>query len=404
MFTKEVAGTANALAAGWGNLGGGMTQVVMGSILFPLFRAIFEHHSSDTFEEAATRSWRMICIIPAVMTFFFGVQIIRTSDDCPKGNYAKMKKLGLINDVSVSKSMMTAFRDRNTWPLFIQYACCFGVELTVNNAAALYFQDEFGQTTESAAAIASVFGWMNLFARGAGGLLSDVGNASMGMRGRLIWQSVLLVVEGFMIVLFAMNKSMAGAIVMMAIFSIFVQAAEGSTYGIVPYVNPAVTGSIAGIIGAGGSCGAVVFGFMFRDLSYFHAFVLMGLVAASSSVLSLFVVIRGHAGIMCGQDAPELRRTNHNNLNSNLNHSNLNSNLNHRLHRPNKPTVGTGSRTDAETAMGVVVVHNAVNVNVNAVNNVNTVTLDDVEWQRQQREEEDAQMEESGLEGLSVVH
>ena len=32
MFTKEVAGTANALVGGWGNLGGGVTQLVMGSV------------------------------------------------------------------------------------------------------------------------------------------------------------------------------------------------------------------------------------------------------------------------------------------------------------------------------------------------------------------------------------
>ena len=29
----------------------------------------------------------------------------------------------------------------NTWLLFIQYACCFGVELTMNNAAATYFKE-----------------------------------------------------------------------------------------------------------------------------------------------------------------------------------------------------------------------------------------------------------------------
>ena len=38
MFTKEVAGTANAMVGGWGNLGGGVTQLVMGSALFPLFK------------------------------------------------------------------------------------------------------------------------------------------------------------------------------------------------------------------------------------------------------------------------------------------------------------------------------------------------------------------------------
>jgi hypothetical protein len=40
MFTREVAGTANALASGWGNLGGGVAQVFVGSMLFPFFKWI----------------------------------------------------------------------------------------------------------------------------------------------------------------------------------------------------------------------------------------------------------------------------------------------------------------------------------------------------------------------------
>eukprot|EP00957_Ditylum_brightwellii_P116566 8891385-Ditylum_brightwellii.AAC.1 len=41
MFTREVAGTALSLAAGWGNLGGAVTNVVMGTVLFPLFKTAY---------------------------------------------------------------------------------------------------------------------------------------------------------------------------------------------------------------------------------------------------------------------------------------------------------------------------------------------------------------------------
>jgi MFS transporter, NNP family, nitrate/nitrite transporter len=41
MFTHEVVGTVNALTAGWGNLGAGVSQLIVGSFLFPVFKAIF---------------------------------------------------------------------------------------------------------------------------------------------------------------------------------------------------------------------------------------------------------------------------------------------------------------------------------------------------------------------------
>mmetsp|Transcript_30963 Transcript_30963/g.64887 ORF Transcript_30963/g.64887 Transcript_30963/m.64887 type:complete len:236 (+) Transcript_30963:38-745(+) len=178
--------------------------------------------------------------------------------------------------VSAAGSFRTGAANINTWLLFVQYACCFGVELTMNNAAASYFKSTFELSTEAAAAIASLFGWMNLFARGVGGFVSDKANARMGMRGRLWWQTICLVLEGCMVFIFANTKSLGLAIFIMVIFSSFVQAAEGSSYGIVPYVNPPVTGSIAGIVGAGGNTGAVCFGLGFRQLETKAAFLLMG--------------------------------------------------------------------------------------------------------------------------------
>mmetsp|Transcript_30343 Transcript_30343/g.45268 ORF Transcript_30343/g.45268 Transcript_30343/m.45268 type:complete len:494 (-) Transcript_30343:174-1655(-) len=296
MFTKEVAGTANALVGGWGNLGGGVTQLVMGSVLFPLFQTSM----------GVEMAWRTVCIVPAVVGFFLGLLIIFISDDAPKGNYKEMKLNGTMPEISAAASFRSGAMNINTWLLFLQYGCCFGVELTMNNAAASYFVNEFGQTVASAAAIASIFGWMNLFARGIGGYVSDKVNARMGMKGRLIWQGGLLVVEGVLIFVFANTKSLAGAIVLMVIFSTIVQAAEGSTYGIVPYVNPAVTGSIAGVVGAGGNVGAVCFGLGFRQMDDLQAFYLMGGCVLASGILTAFISIKGHAGLLCGEDSEQV--------------------------------------------------------------------------------------------------
>jgi NNP family nitrate/nitrite transporter-like MFS transporter len=299
MFTKEVAGTANALVGGWGNLGGGVTQIVMGSALFPMFKA---------FGMSANTAWRTVCIVPAVVAFTTGFLVLRISDDCPKGNYKEMKEKGIMAEVSAAASFRDGAMNFNTWILFIQYACCFGVELTMNNASATYFKEEFKQSTESAAAIASIFGWMNLFARGLGGFASDKLNAKMGMRGRLICQTVCLLVDGAMVLVFANTRNLALAIVILVIFSTFVQAAEGSTYGIVPYVNPPATGSIAGIVGAGGNTGAVCFGLGFRQLGYVKAFTLMGFTILASSALSAIIFIKGHRGMFGGEDSEQVKK------------------------------------------------------------------------------------------------
>lgn len=297
MFTKEVVGTANALVGGWGNLGGGVTQLVMGSALFPLFKEIFKGS-----ENPAEMAWRTVCVVPAVVAFSIGVFIYYKSDDSPKGNYNELKKNGAMAEVSAAASFRDGALNLNTWFLFIQYACCFGVELTMNNAAALYFKEEFELTTEEAAAIASIFGWMNLFARGLGGYFSDKANARMGMKGRLWTQTIFLLCEGALVLVFANTNDLTGAIIVMVFFSLFVQAAEGSSYGIVPYVDPPATGAIAGIIGAGGNTGAVCFGLGFRNLEYKDAFVLMGITILASAGLSVFVCIPGSSKMFWGED------------------------------------------------------------------------------------------------------
>ena len=224
----------------------------MGSFLFPLFKIFYEDE-----ENASERAWRTVCIVPAIVAFTTGVVVYFISDDAPKGNYSELKRHGAMPEVSAVGSFMQGCLNLNTWWLFIQYACCFGVELTMNNAAALYFKDVFGLSTETAAAMASIFGWMNLFARGLGGFISDIVNFKMGMKGRIITHMIMLAGEGALVLIFANTESLGAAIVTLVFFSLFVQAAEGTSYAIVPYIDPPNTGSISGIVGAGGNVGAV---------------------------------------------------------------------------------------------------------------------------------------------------
>jgi len=130
MFCNEVVGTANALVGGWGNLGGGVTQLIVGAGLFPLFKMFFDGDAS--------KAWRYVSIIPAFIAFCTGIMIYFVSDDAPKGNYSELKKHGLMEKVSTTTSVKKGAFNFNTWVLALQYAACFGAELTLNNAGKFY--------------------------------------------------------------------------------------------------------------------------------------------------------------------------------------------------------------------------------------------------------------------------
>ncbi|CAJ1962843.1 unnamed protein product [Cylindrotheca closterium] len=311
MFTKEIVATANGLVAGWGNLGAGVTQLLVGTLLFPLFKEIFKGTDNPT-----ENAWRTVCIFPAVLAVITGVFIYKLSDDTPKGNFNELKKNGSMGDPSAIQSFRKGFYNINTWILLIQYGCCFGVELTMNSAAAAYFHDTYRLTTDESAAIASIFGWMNLFARGLGGWISDILNMKWGMRGRLYAQLVLLILEGGLVLIFANSNSLIESINIMVFFSMFVQAAEGSTYGIVPYVDPDALGAVTGIVGAGGNLGAVAFGMAFRDqeIDERKAFFIMGCSILASAVTTIFITIDGHRCILFGKDSVETQTQKRNNL------------------------------------------------------------------------------------------
>ena len=282
MFAPNCVGTANATTAGWGNLGGGVTQMVM-----PLIFTAVLSFGVDKF-----LGWRLAMVIPGVALFIMGIVYYFFTQDAPDGNYEELREKGAIADESRSiASFLQAIKDYRVWALFVIYAACFGVELTINNIAALYYHDKFHLDVKTAGLIAGLFGVMNIFARTTGGFFSDFFAKKMGLRGRVMFLFVVLLGEGIMLMLFSQMGVLVLAVGTMIVFSLFVQMSEGATYGIVPFINRKALGAVAGIVGAGGNAGAVAAGFLFRaeGITMQQGLLYLGAMVAVASIGTVFV-------------------------------------------------------------------------------------------------------------------
>ena len=256
MFAPNCVGTANATTAGWGNLGGGVTQIVM-----PLIFTAILSFGVDKF-----LGWRLAMIIPGTALFITGFVYYFCTQDAPDGNYKDLRERRELEPAKGQgmESFMLAIKDYRVWALFVIYAVCFGVELTINNVAALYYHDQYQLDVKIAGLIAGLFGLMNVFARTLGGVFSDFFAKRMGLHGRVKFLFFVLLGEGIMLMLFSQMTVLVLAVGTMVVFSLFVQMSEGATYGIVPFINRKALGAVAGIVGAGGNAGAVAAGFLFR--------------------------------------------------------------------------------------------------------------------------------------------
>lgn len=100
-----------------------------------------------------------------------------------------------------------------------------------------FLYDRFGVDVDVAGAIAASFGFANVVSRPAGGMVSDEMGRRFGMRGRLWSLWVVQTVAGLLCVLLGRVDSLWGSVVVMCCFSVFVQAASGLTFGVVPFVS-----------------------------------------------------------------------------------------------------------------------------------------------------------------------
>lgn len=282
MFAPNVVGTANATTAGWGNLGGGVTQMVMPLILGGVM----------TFAANESFGWRIAMIVPGLALLTTSFLYWKLTEDSPDGSYDALRNEGAMDGSDkVTGTFLKACADYRVWALFVIYGACFGIELTINNIAALYFHDYFDLGLAAAGMVAGLFGLMNIFARTLGGVVGDKWGAKWGLKGRVWFLGTILFAEGLALMLFSQQTVLPIAIGTMVLFSLCVQMSEGATYSVVPFINKKALGAVAGIVGAGGNAGAVAAGFLFKSesLSWPQALLILGCVVTACSFLSFMV-------------------------------------------------------------------------------------------------------------------
>ncbi|KAH6641875.1 major facilitator superfamily domain-containing protein [Chaetomium tenue] len=326
-FDKNVVGTANALAGGWGNAGGGITYFIMPAVYDSLVHRW--GHSPD-------QAWRITFVVPLVCLITCGVGLLVLCEDTPMGTWNDRHNIqaptephetivsipGTITDrensgattptgkddgsgttsdleKSFPKSTTTATTTtpfpsdhatahteeiirppslHSALPILLSrhalfhvatYACSFGGELAINSVLAAYYLRNFpylGQTRASN--YAAVFGFLNFVTRPLGGVVGDVLYKVSG--GKLWWKKgwvhVCGVVTGvLLIVIGVLDPHDLGTMIgLVVLMAVFHEAGNGANFALIPHVFPHANGLMSGLTGAGGNLGGVVFAVVFR--------------------------------------------------------------------------------------------------------------------------------------------
>ncbi len=163
------------------------------------------------------------------------------------------------------------------------YFANFGAELAVVSMLPMFFENVFRNLTNAtgdtmmnaafAGILAASFAFVNLFARPLGGLLSDMMKnrkktmlmymlgITLGFLGMALIGKYGPVVDGIQLIDPTFDGVWwLGMAVLITVFcSLFVQGAEGATFAVIPMIKKNMTGQIAGMAGAYGNVGAVIY-------------------------------------------------------------------------------------------------------------------------------------------------
>ncbi|BAS68036.1 MFS transporter [Bathymodiolus septemdierum thioautotrophic gill symbiont] len=199
------------------------------------------------------------------------INIVYLKLGVPKQHRYKFKQVALLN-----------------WAYFVT----FGTELAVVSILAMFYVDWFGLDKITAALLAGVYPFLNLFARPGGGYLSDKFGRKIILMVTFSGISLSFLTLGTV----EQEWSIYSVIALTIIGGIFSKAGSGAIFAMVPLIQRRLTGQIAGMTGAFGNVGAVMFLTVNSLVDYDQFFMLIGIM--SGVVLMLIVVFleepKGH--------------------------------------------------------------------------------------------------------------
>lgn len=179
---------------------------------------------------------------------------------------------------------MQRYKFKQVAILDLAYLVTFGTELAVVSMLALFYVDMFGLDKVWAGVLAGIYPVINLVARPAGGLFSD----KIGRRRTLI-----IVFVGIALSFLLLSRVDASWPVWLVVATtilggIFSKAGSGAVYAMVPLIQRRMTGQIAGMAGAYGNVGGVIF---LTVNSFVETQMFFLVIAVTAAVVLFFVLL-----------------------------------------------------------------------------------------------------------------
>lgn len=335
-FPANELGTAEGIYGGWGNFGSAAAAFVLPGLALWL---------------GGDEGWRYAIAITGLMSLGFGFVFYHFVRDTPKGStYFKPKKMGAMEVTSVGdlgllylmklpmymclallawrlspvgfnmiNALMTnviygalvlvliidfrqvwltnrdlfhtpvpelhRYRFKQVAILNILYFANFGSELAVVSVLPLFFLQTFGLSPVAAGMIASSYAFMNLMSRPGGGWLSD----KFGRKLTLLILTFGLALGYLLTSMIDSTWSVWMATIVVMSCSFFVQSGEGAVFATVPLIKRRLTGQIAGMTGAYGNVGAVVYLLILTFVDYSTFFMVIAATAFLGFITLFFM-------------------------------------------------------------------------------------------------------------------